>query len=54
MTVQHEHSWHTASRHPTSEGMVSYQRCGCGAWQVLVSAATVVTARPARTATPRA
>jgi hypothetical protein len=52
MTVQHEHAWRTASRHPTSDGVVSYQRCACGAWQVLVSDLTCVAARLGRQARP--
>lgn len=28
---RHEHAWITESRHPTSEGVLSYVRCaGCG------------------------
>ena len=31
----HAHAWRTVSSHPTSEGIVSYVRCGrCGAQQV--------------------
>ncbi|WP_166443460.1 hypothetical protein [Tsukamurella sputi] len=25
------HTWETESHHPTSEGVVMYQRCACGA-----------------------
>jgi hypothetical protein len=33
--VQHEHSWVTASRHPTSAGFVLYVRCtACGIHRV--------------------
>lgn len=30
----HEHAWVTASRHATSEGIILYVRCACGAWRV--------------------
>jgi hypothetical protein len=30
------HIWRTESRHPTSDGTVSYQRCHCGRWRVLL------------------
>lgn len=29
------HQWSTASRHLTSEGLVTYQRCPCGRWRTL-------------------
>lgn len=29
------HVWRTRSRHPTSNGTVSYQSCDCGLWRVL-------------------
>ncbi len=32
----HEHAWQTRSRHPTSEGVVRYQRCRCGSWRALL------------------
>ncbi|GII80080.1 hypothetical protein Sru01_50620 [Sphaerisporangium rufum] len=33
---QHDgHDWHTRSHHHTSEGLVRYQACRCGAWRVL-------------------
>jgi hypothetical protein len=32
----HEHGWQTRSRHPTSQGVVRYQRCRCGSWRVLL------------------
>ena len=32
----HEHAWQTRSRHPTSEGVVRYQRCHCGSWRALL------------------
>ncbi|MCS3780033.1 hypothetical protein [Tsukamurella ocularis] len=28
------HAWETESHHPTSEGVVMYQRCACGAWRI--------------------
>jgi hypothetical protein len=31
------HVWRTRSKHLTSEGLVSYQRCLCGAWRVFVT-----------------
>jgi hypothetical protein len=37
------HSWLTRTRHRTSEGVVSYQRCsGCGQWRLLVGRRRVV------------
>jgi hypothetical protein len=33
----HDHDWRTQSRHPTSDGVVSYQRCRCGSSRILVS-----------------
>jgi hypothetical protein len=30
------HIWQTESRHTTSDGAVSYQRCRCGRWRVLL------------------
>jgi hypothetical protein len=32
----HEHAWQTRSRHPTTEGVVRYQRCHCGSWRALL------------------
>lgn len=32
--VPHGHRWTTRSRHRTSQGMISYQFCGCGRWRV--------------------
>lgn len=32
----HEHAWQTRSRHPTSDGVVRYQRCHCGSWRALL------------------
>lgn len=31
----HHHEWRTDSAHPTSEGMVAYESCHCGAHRVL-------------------
>lgn len=28
------HAWETESHHPTSEGVVVYQRCPCGARRI--------------------
>lgn len=28
------HAWETESHHRTSEGVVMYQRCACGAWRI--------------------
>lgn len=36
------HVWHTVSRHPTSDGVVAYQRCHCGLWRVVVGIESVV------------
>ncbi|WP_017586722.1 hypothetical protein [Nocardiopsis ganjiahuensis] len=33
----HEHRWTTDSTHPTSEGVVTYQRCRCGEHRVALS-----------------
>jgi hypothetical protein len=30
----HDSQWRTVSRHLTSEGLVAYQRCGCGGWRI--------------------
>lgn len=38
-----EHSWTTASSHPTSEGWVSYQRCRCGAVRAMLNSETILT-----------
>lgn len=35
------HQWSTVSRHLTSEGLVSYQRCPCGRWRMLQDAVPV-------------
>ena len=32
-----EHTWQTRSCHSTSDGVVGYQRCRCGRWQVVVT-----------------
>ncbi|MEE2040011.1 hypothetical protein Q8791_22600 [Nocardiopsis sp. CT-R113] len=48
MVTRHEHLWSTDSDHPTSEGVVSYQRCGCGERRVtLTPSVRLVQARPA-------
>ncbi|WP_433701442.1 hypothetical protein [Nocardiopsis sp. CA-288880] len=48
MGTRHEHLWSTESDHPTSEGVVSYQRCACGERRVtLLPAVRVVQARTA-------
>ena len=50
MVTRHEHLWSTDSEHPTSEGVVSYQRCGCGGRRVtLTPAARLVEAHLAST-----
>ena len=38
----HRHTWQTTSRHPTSNGTVSYQRCRCGLWSVLLGPSQVL------------
>ena len=38
----HGHTWSTCSRHLTSEGTVTYQRCRCGHWRALLGAAPVL------------
>jgi hypothetical protein len=49
------HSWQTRSRHPTSHGLVSYQRCHCGLWRLVLEPDLVLAApvpageRPAST-----
>jgi hypothetical protein len=40
------HVWSTLSRHPTSKGTVSYQRCRCGRWRVLLGPNPVLAAQP--------
>ena len=35
--TDHEHLWTTDSTHPTSEGIVTYQRCRCGEHRVALS-----------------
>ncbi|NCL77437.1 hypothetical protein [Rhodococcus sp. YH1] len=56
MQTSHRHHWTEVSRHPTSEGVVHYQRCACGRWHMVatplvadpigVSATVPVTPRP--------
>ena len=36
------HVWQTESRHATSNGVVSYQRCRCGRWRVLLGSNRVL------------
>ncbi|MFD3509795.1 hypothetical protein [Nocardia sp. NPDC058666] len=36
MNTHSSHTWQIQSRHHTSEGLVAYQRCGCGARRVVV------------------
>lgn len=31
------HVWQTRSRHLTGAGVVSYQRCHCGLWRLVLS-----------------
>lgn len=38
MTDIDEHTWRTRSSHRTSEGVLSYQKCSCGSWRLLLSA----------------
>ena len=35
MSEKNGHDWQTRSRHWTSDGIVSYQSCHCGAWRLL-------------------
>ncbi|WP_190394581.1 hypothetical protein [Nocardiopsis deserti] len=39
MRTRHEHHWTTESDHTTSEGVVAYQRCGCGGRRVILTRA---------------
>ncbi|KQY31603.1 hypothetical protein ASD42_23725 [Nocardia sp. Root136] len=36
MSSHPAHTWQIESRHRTSEGLVAYQRCRCGARRVVV------------------
>ncbi|WP_308817721.1 hypothetical protein [Pseudonocardia alni] len=45
MSTPLDHEWETTSRHRTSDGVVSYQRCRCGAWRIRL--------RPDRAGAPR-
>lgn len=38
---QQLHAWETESHHPTSEGIVLYQRCACGARRITTAGAVV-------------
>ncbi|HYJ67360.1 MAG TPA: hypothetical protein VEX15_06825 [Nocardioidaceae bacterium] len=31
---EHVHDWTPTSRHATSEGPITYERCRCGQWRV--------------------
>jgi hypothetical protein len=33
-TAPNDSQWRTVSRHRTSEGWVTYQRCGSGGWRI--------------------
>ncbi|WP_285486127.1 hypothetical protein [Amycolatopsis taiwanensis] len=35
MHTTNEHEWITESRHFTSEGLITYERCGCGARRIV-------------------
>lgn len=37
MTAHGVHFWRTESRHATSEGVVTYQRCACGQRRITVT-----------------
>ena len=39
------HTWCTRSSHPTSAGIVRYQRCHCGVWRVLLGPGRVLAGR---------
>lgn len=41
MSAHEVHFWGTASRHSTSDGVVSYQRCACGQWRVMLAGPTI-------------
>ncbi|MBO0982421.1 hypothetical protein [Rathayibacter sp. SD072] len=48
----HEHRWTRLSRHPTSEGVLSYLQCACGAREIELAPlapAVLLTARETRT-----
>lgn len=51
-TDTHRHTWQTASRHPTSDGTVSYQRCPCGQWSVLLGPNQLLATIPPDNARP--
>ncbi|MBS4100426.1 hypothetical protein [Tsukamurella paurometabola] len=40
-TEKRIHAWETESHHPTSEGVVVYQRCACGARRIKLVGRTV-------------
>jgi hypothetical protein len=33
----HEHIWVTRSSHTTSDGLLRYQGCACGCWQIVIA-----------------
>lgn len=37
MSTHDLHFWRTTSRHSTSDGVVSYQRCACGKWRITLT-----------------
>jgi hypothetical protein len=49
----HRHTWQTSSRHHTSDGTVSYQRCHCGLWSVLLEPSRGLATIPPDNARPR-
>jgi hypothetical protein len=38
----HHHQWATRSSHITSEGLLRYQQCLCGRWQVVIAGEVAV------------
>ncbi|MFC0628226.1 hypothetical protein [Kribbella deserti] len=42
-TPPHRHRWIPTSSHLVSDGLVVYQRCGCGDWRVASTPAYPVT-----------
>ncbi|WP_226354772.1 MULTISPECIES: hypothetical protein [unclassified Pseudonocardia] len=43
MSTPLDHEWETTSRHRTADGVVSYQRCRCGAWRIRLAAPRTAT-----------
>lgn len=35
--TDHQHHWRIDSVHPTSDGLVVYQGCGCGQWRIVLT-----------------